>query len=106
MLDDLKSELKALVAVSDLSRYADNDALLSHSIRWAASEINKRRGYAPKSLDQIVEDRYRYNVLQGAMDWLSRIGGEEYQSFSENGVSGSYREIPSWLQSVIPKLGV
>lgn len=106
MLNELKSELKVLLSVSDLARYADNEALLSYAIKWASSEINRRRGYVPKDAERLVEDKYRYNVLQGAMDWLSRIGGEELQSFAENGVSGSYREIPSWLQSVIPRLGV
>lgn len=105
MLEELKVELKVLVSVSDLKQYADNEALLSHAISWAASEINKRRGYVPKGCE-LVERKYRYNVLQGATDWLSHIGGEEYQSFSENGVSASFKEIPSWLQSVVPKLGV
>lgn len=105
MLEELKVELKALISVSDLAKYADNDALITMALNWAASEVNKRRGVEPCGCE-LVEPKYRYNVLQGASDWLSRIGGEEYQSFSENGVSGTFKEIPSWLSSVIPKLGV
>ena len=105
MLDDLKRDLKVLVSVSDLKVYMDNDALLGMAIEWAASEVNKRRGYSPAD-GELVEAKYRFNVLQGATDWLSHIGGEEYQSFSENGISATFKEIPSWLQSVIPRLGV
>lgn len=105
MLDALRNDLKTLISVSDLKQYMDNDALLNMAIEWAASEVNKRRGHSPAE-GELVESKYRFNVLQGASDWLSRIGGEEYQSFSENGISANFKEIPSWLQSVIPKLGV
>ena len=106
MLEVLKTELKAIIAVSDLKQYADNDAILTFAVQWAASEINKRRGGSLSCECELVEAKYHFNCLQGAMDWLSRIGGEEYQSFGENGVSASFKEIPSWLQSVVPKLGV
>lgn len=105
MLDVMKADLRALISVSDLKQYLDNDALQEMALNWAASEVNKRRGHTPKN-GELVESKYRYNVVQGAVDWLSRIGGEEYQGFSENGVSATFKEIPSWLQSVIPKLGV
>lgn len=97
--------LRAIISVTDLARYADNDVLLEYAVDWAVSEVNKRRGYAPKDCEPEYEPQYRSNVIQGAQDWLGRLGGEEVSSFSENGVSASYREIPSWLQSVIPILG-
>lgn len=91
--------LKAIVSeVDDLSRYAGNDALLNQALSYAISEVNKRRGYNGQGYEQ----KFMQNVINGAVDYLSRLGGSEYQSFSENGVSASYREVPSWLISVTP----
>lgn len=98
-------ELKAIISVGDLAQYIDNDILLNHALAYAISEINKRRGYEAADGQQ-YESKYRVNVIQGAIDWLGHIGAEEYTSFSENGVSGAWKEVPSWLQSVVPKLGV
>lgn len=101
-MDDLQ-ELKTLVShIDDLKRYIDDDNILNMALSYAASEVNKRRGYTGEG----YEPKYHINVLQGAVDWLGRLGGNEFQSFSENGVSANYREIPSWLESVIPLLGL
>ena len=105
MYEDLLSQLKAVISVSDLRQYLNNEDLLRYAIEWAISEINSRRNHIPTE-EVPFEPRYRNNVIQGATDWLSRIGGEEYQSSSDNGVSVSFKTIPSWLLSVTPKLGV
>lgn len=105
MYEDLLSQLKAVISVSDLRQYLNNEDLLRYAIEWAISEINSRRNHIPTE-EVPFEPRYRNNVVQGATDWLSRIGGEEYQSSSDNGVSVSFKAIPSWLLSVTPKLGV
>lgn len=104
MADEI-DDLKTIISVSDLLIYKDNDALLNYAISWAISEINKRRGYTPLS-DGDYEPKYRTNVIQGAVDYLSRIGGAEISTASENGISTKFREVPSWLQSVIPLLKV
>lgn len=97
-------ELRALLLVSDLSQYADNDILLNYAFSYAVSEINHRRGR--KETIPLYEPQYRTNAIQGAIDWLSRIGAEEYASTSENGVSVTFKTTPSWLASVTPRLGV
>lgn len=95
--------LKAIVSeIDDLSRYEENDILLNQALSYAISEINKRRGYNGQGYEQ----KFKQNVISGAVDYLSRLGGSEYQSFSENGVSASYREVPSWLSSVTPLVRV
>lgn len=95
--------LKLLVSsTDDLSRYAENDALLEQALSYAVSEVNKRRCYSGDG----YEEKFKQNVINGAVDYLSKLGGQEYQSFSENGVSASFREVPLWLMSVTPKLRV
>ena len=92
-------ELKILVSkIDDLKRYKEDDDILNLALCYAISEINKRRGYTGEG----YETKYHMNALQGAVDWLGRLGGNEYTSFSENGVSATYNEIPSWLASVTP----
>lgn len=98
-------ELKAIISVGDLAQYVDNDILLNHVIAYAISEINKRRGYEAGNGPE-YEPRYRSNVIEGAIWRLGRIGAEGYSSTSENGISVQWKEVPEWLQSVAPKLGV
>lgn len=97
-------ELKAILSVTDSAQYVENDILLQSALSYAISQINLRRGYAAQDGQLPYEPKYRFNVIQGAQDWLSRIGDCEMSSFSENGISGSYKDIPSWLVSVVPRL--
>ena len=97
------AQLKAIISqMESLSHYAENGALLEIAIQSAVDRINQRRGYRGEG----YESKYRSNVIRGAIDYLERLGGNELASYSENGISGSYNEIPSWLSEVIPKLGV
>lgn len=97
------AQLKAVIESMDsLSHYASNGALLDLAIQSAVDRINNRRGYKGEG----YEPKYRSNVIRGAIDYLERLGGDELASYSENGVSGSYKEVPDWLSEVIPKLGV
>lgn len=97
------TQLKAiLISMDSLSQYASNDDLLEIAIQSAIDRINQRRGYRGEG----YEAKYRSNVIRGAIDYLERLGGNELASYSENGISGSYNEVPSWLSEVIPKLGV
>ena len=92
--------LKMLVsAETDLARYKDNETLLNYALSYASSEILKRRG------TDTLEEQYYGNQVEGALWWLSRLGAEGTQSISENGTRITYKEVPSWLQSVIPRLG-
>lgn len=94
-------ELKAIISnIDDLQRYADQEVLLQFAISNAVSRINARRGYTGEG----YEGKYRHNVIRGAVDYLSRLGGEEFSSFSENGVSASYNGVESWLSDVVPLL--
>lgn len=85
--------------IEDLKQYADEDALLTEALLYSISAINNRCGFK-ETTDRKYPEKYTENVLRGAIDWLSRLGGSEYTSFSENGVSASYAEVPSWLMEV------
>lgn len=98
-------ELKAIISVGDLAQYMDNDILLNHALAYAASEINKRRGYDAEGGSE-YEPKYRRDVIEGAIWRLGKIGAEGYSSTSENGISVNWQEVPDWLQSVVPRLGV
>lgn len=98
-------ELREIISVGDLAQYMDNDVLLNHALSYAASEVNKRRGYDPGNGPEF-EAKYRNNVIEGAIWRLGRIGAEGYSSTSENGVSVTWREVPEWLSSVVPRLGM
>jgi hypothetical protein len=92
--------LKMLVsAETDLARYKDSDDLLNYALSYASAEILKRRGA------DTLEDKYQANVIEGAKWYLSRIGAEGVESISDNGEAITYQKVPSWLQSVIPRLG-
>lgn len=94
-------QLKAIIAnIDDLARYQDQDQLLDFAVNNAISRINARRGYTGEG----YEKQYRPNVINGAIDYLSRLGGGEFASFSENGVSASYKGVESWLEGVVPLL--
>lgn len=92
--------VKMLIIGTDLDRYKENDELLDYALSYAESEITKRSG------DEVLDDKHRVNQVEGAVWWLSRIGAEGLQSDSENGISRSWKEIPEWLMSVIPRIGV
>lgn len=86
--------------IEDLKEYENEDAILNEAINYAISAINNRCGYTPKD-NILYPAKYYDNVIRGALDWLSKLGGSEYLSFSENGVSATFRETPSWLLEVI-----
>ena len=94
-------QLKAILP-DDLQRYSEDRPRLQFAVNYAISQINDRRGYRGEG----YESKFRTNVLQGALWWLGKQGAEGYISTSENGVSVSWQEVPDWLVSVIPKLGV
>lgn len=101
MVEELLARLKIRIRyIDDLSRYVNEDSLLEEAILFAISAINNRCGYRPKPKDLPYPSKYAENILRGAVDWLSRLGGSEYTSFSENGVSASYADVPSWLMEV------
>ena len=92
--------LKILVAAeSDISQFANNDALLNYALSYAESEILKRRG------SDTLEEQYLPNQIEGAKWYLSRIGTEGAASISENGEQTVYSDVPSWIASVVPRLG-
>lgn len=97
--------VKALVSVSDLSQYADNDVLLNYAIGFAIGKINRRRGYKPTP-SVPIEPKYADLVPDVALWYLGKIGAEGYQSTSENGVSVVWQEVPDCLKDVTPRLGV
>ena len=92
--------LKMLITGTDLDRYKENDELLEYALSYAESEITKRRGSAS------LEPQYAVNQVEGAIWWLGHIGAEGQISDSENGVSRSWQEVPPWLMSVVPRIGV
>lgn len=94
-------QLKALLP-DDLQRYVDDDIRLQFALDVAISKVNERRGYTGDG----YEERFRTNVLQGAIWWLGKQGAEGYSSTSENGISVNWQEVPDWLGSVVPRLGV
>lgn len=96
-LEQLKELLPA-----DLEQYKDDDIRLQFALDVAVSKVNERRGYRGEG----YEERFRTNVLQGAIWWLGKQGAEGYSSTSENGISVNWQEVPDWLQSVVPRLGV
>lgn len=90
--------LKILVAAeSDISRFANNDALLNYALSYAESEILKRRG------SDTLEEQYLGNQIEGAKWYLSRIGTEGAASISENGEQTIYKDTPDWLVGVLQK---
>lgn len=90
--------LKILVAAeSDISRFANNDALLNYALSYAESEILKRRG------SDTLEEQYLGNQIEGAKWYLSRIGTEGAASISENGEQTVYKDTPDWLAGVLQK---
>lgn len=94
-------ELREIIAnIDDLQRYQESEVLLNFAVSNAIDRINARRGYTGEG----YEKKYRSNVINGAIDYLSRLGGGEFSSFSENGVSASYKEVESWLAGVVPLL--
>lgn len=92
--------LKELLTGTDLEKYKENIVQLQFALSWAESEILKRR-----NTDKL-ENKYLVNKIQGAVYYLSKIGAEGASSVGENGVSISWEEVPKWLLSVVPKLGV
>lgn len=94
------AQLKDLIQGTDLERYAENTAVLEYAVSYAVSEVNRRRGYTGEG----YEPKYRINVIEGALWWLSRRGAEGVSSTNQNGVSITWKEVPDWLKSVIPQL--
>jgi len=92
--------LKALIAGTDLARYAGSNTLLTYALSWASSEILKRRN------SDTLEDQYLNNQIEGAKYYLSRIGADGYKSTGENGVTVTWKDVPEWLTSVVQKIGV
>ena len=100
-----KELILARIRGTDLAQFcADEDKIL-FALHYAASEVNLRCGFTPSETTP-YPPKYRWNVLEGAIWRLNMIGNEGQSSFSENGVSGNYRDVPQWLQSVVPRLGV
>lgn len=98
-MDELIALLKGRIEDTDLAYYADKDSKLKYALEYAMSAINNRRGYEPTS-EHPYPNKYKMNVLEGAVWYLGKIGGEGYSSTSENGVSVSWQEIPDWLKYV------
>lgn len=92
--------LKMLITGTDLERYKDNEKLLNYALSYAESEILKRSGSVE------LEPQYTVNETEGAKWYLSRIGAEGTHSVGENGVLITWQEVPDWLRSVIPRIGV
>lgn len=101
-MPDILTILKARLKNTDLEEYTEdnetNEVLLDYALSYAEGEINLRRG------TEIMEDRFINNKIEGAIWYLSRIGSEGMKGISENGVSFTYKDVPDWLLSVIPRL--
>lgn len=92
--------LKMLITGTDLERYKNDDERLNYALSYAENEILKRSG------SDSLGNEYLVNQMEGAVYWLSRIGAESAQSAGENGVSIAWQEVPDWLRSVVPRIGV
>lgn len=87
--------------IHDLKQYSGNESIMRLALAYSTSEVNKRSGYKGEKYDP----KYRNNVIQGAIWKLERLGGEGLASYSDNGISASYKDVPEWLQGVVPGLG-
>lgn len=98
-MEELITLLKERIEDTDLAYYADKTAKLRYALEYAISAVNNRRGYEATS-NAPYPTKYKMNVLEGAVWYLGKIGGEGYSSTSENGVSISWQDIPDWLRYV------
>lgn len=90
---------------TDLEQFAEDEEKILFALEYAASEVNLRSGFSANG-NTSYPPKYRMNVIEGAIYRLNMIGNEGQSSFSENGVSGNYRDVPQWLLTVVPRLGV
>lgn len=100
-----KELVLARIKGTDLEQFAEDEEKILFALEYAASEVNLRSGFSADESTPYLP-KYRMNVIEGAIYRLNMIGNEGQSSFSENGISGNYREIPQWLLSVVPRLGV
>lgn len=100
-----KELVLARIKGTDLEQFADDEDKILFALEYAASEVNLRSGFSADKFTPYLP-KYRMNVIEGAIYRLNMIGNEGQSSFSENGIGGNYREIPQWLLSVVPRLGV
>lgn len=98
-MDKLITLLKDRIDGTDLAYYADKDGKLKYALKYAISMVNNRRGFKPTD-NELFEQRFEMNVLEGAVWYLGKIGAEGYSSTSENGVSVSWKEMPEWLSTI------
>jgi len=100
-------ELKTVLEPTELGRFAEDEVTMEHAVKFAINMVNQRRAFTPAgTLIEEYEPAYRQNVIDGAIWYLRKLGGEGFQSMSENGVSIQWQAVPDWLKYVRPKIGM
>lgn len=100
-MNQLIEELRTMIDGTDLEIYKDSNGKILFALNWAVNEINNRRGFVPND-NELYPAKYKFNIVQGAIYYLGKIGAEGYQSTTENGVSVTWKSTPDWLSSVPP----
>jgi hypothetical protein len=99
---DYKLKLIAMIVGTDLEIFTEDSDKLDYAIERSQNAIANRIGCTVAELTA----KYDFNIVEGAIWYLSRIGSEGEIENSEGGVTRRYAEVPDWLKSVLPKVGV
>lgn len=102
-MTELIELLKAMITDSDLDIFLEKEGKLLFALNWAINEINNRRDFSPND-KELYPAKYKFNIVQGAVYYLGKIGAEGYKSTSENGVTVTWKDVPDWLASVPPSV--
>jgi hypothetical protein len=88
------TQLKLLLGITDTSK----DTLLTLLLNIAADKALRVLFPFEENVDELVlPNKYNYWVVQAAQQMYQSLGSEQIQSYSENGLSISYRDIQSGI---------
>lgn len=99
---DYKLALINLIVNTDLGAFTEDNGKLEFAIDFAKGEVANRFGCAVAD----IPAKFDANIVNGAVWFLARMGSEGETQNSEGNVSRVYQEIPDWLKSITPKVGV
>lgn len=102
------SKLKTLLAITDESQ----DALLNLLLELARDlALRTLYPFRDDLSELVLLGKYNFWVVQAAKEMYQNMGSENVQSYSENGLSITYRELTSGISKdllgqLIPKVGL
>lgn len=99
---DYKLEVLNLLVNTDLGIFTEDDAKIDFAIQFAQNEVANRYGDTVAN----IPAKYDTNIVNGAVWFLARMGSEGESQNVEGNVTRVYKDMPDWLKTVTPKVGV